>query len=141
MKKLFNTPFSIIVFTVVFIVSLFVLPEHIRTGQYFWLGVLFITLFSLNMTCIVKTMRERAKIAKAQGAGVVGIIATAVGFTALQMCGVGGPLCGALFGSIAFASILPAGSLHYFTSYAVYIVVGAIVVQIVSLWYLGCLKK
>jgi len=81
MKKLFNNPFSITIFTAVFLISLFILPEHILSGKFFWLGVLFITLFSLNMTCLVHTMMHRAKAAKAQGAGTIGIIATAIGFT------------------------------------------------------------
>ena len=140
MKKLFSDVASIVVFTVVFIASIFILPSHILSGPYFYLGVLFILLFSLNMTCLVKVMLQRAKVAKARGAGIMGIVATAVGFTALQMCGVGGPLCGALFGSVVFATILPAGSLHYFTAYAVHIVLFAIAVQVASLWLMKCFK-
>ena len=141
MKKLFSDVPSIVVFTVAFLLGLFILPTHIRSGEYFYLGIIFVSLFALNMTCVVHTMRARAKVARASGAGVVGVVTTAVGFTALQMCGVGGPLCGALFGSIVFASILPAGSLGLVTHYAVEIVLVAIVIQAVSLWYLGCLKK
>ncbi len=138
MKALFNDVVSVVVFTVAFLLALFILPSHILNGPYVYLGLVFIIVFSLNMTCLVKVMRHRANTAKAQGAGIFGIIGTALGFIALQMCGVGGPLCGALFGSVVFASLLPAGSLGYFTHYAVEMVVMAIVIQIISLWYLKC---
>ncbi len=141
MRDLFNSLFSVIIFTLVFIVSLFVLPSHILSGTYFWLGVVFVLLFSLNMTCLANTMRMRANMARAKGAGAVGVMATAVGFTALQMCGIGGPLCGALFGGVLFVSVLPAGAMPYLTSYAVHIVVIAILIQAVSLWYMKCFRK
>jgi hypothetical protein len=140
MKKIFRSPFFIAVFTAVFLASLFIVPQHILTGEFFLLGVVFITLFSLNIACLVDVMRQRAKVARAKGSGIVGIVATAVGFIALQMCGVGGPLCGAFFGSIVFASVLPAGALHYFTGYAVYIVLAAIAMQVLSLYLMKCWK-
>lgn len=140
MVRLLKSPYCIGVFTLAFVATLLTLPKHIFTGWYFYLGIVFTTLFALSMTCIVHSLKEQVQIARANGAGMVSVLAAVVGFSAMQVCGVGAHLCGAALGGALLASILPASALHLMTEYAVAVIIGAIVMQIGVLYSMKCWK-
>lgn len=141
MRNLFTSPYCVGIFTITFIAELLILPRHIFTGYLLYLGVIFALLFALNITCFIRAMRERVRIARANGAGLISIIATVLGISALQVCGVGGAhICGAALGAGLITALLPAGAVGLFTDYAVYLVIGAIIAQCYSLYLMRCIR-
>ena len=130
-----------IVFAVVFALSYFLVPQKVFYRWYILLGVAFMTMFALTITCIVRNIKERVMLKRTSGGSIISIIAVAVGFAALEVCGVGAPVCGATIGLGIFSALLPGMTLGFFEKYGVYIVVVTIALQAISLYFMNCFKE
>ena len=119
----------------------FIVPKKIFYGYDTILGVLFIFSFALVTTCLVRQIKERAKVARTYSGAIIGIIATAIGLTALEACGVGAPICGAVVGVGILSVIFPISAVDIIGRYAVPVLVGSIVVQFIALYFMNCFKK
>ena len=130
-----------IVFAISLLVSYFLVPGKIFYGWYTLLGISFMIIFALVIMCIVRNVKEKVVLAKTYEGSIVSIIAIAIGLAALEVCGVGAPVCTATIGIGVFSALLPGVALGFFEKYGTYIVVGTIILQAISLYFMNCFKK
>jgi len=105
------------------------------------LGVSFSLIFSLSLTCMMKIIKEKAKSARKTGHSILGVIMGLLGFSALHVCTIGLPFCGATIGLAVISSIFPAFLLNYLHEYP-YIIIGiSFLIQLYSLYSMKCFKK
>jgi hypothetical protein len=124
---------------IVFFISIFAayaLVPHKVFGAHFLLSIAFALAFALTMACVAYSMRENLK--KERSAGLFSLVASAVGFAALQACGL--TLACGTAGLGIILLILPAALVGYLSQYGIYIVMASIVLQLASLYAMGCLR-
>lgn len=129
------------VFLATLIGSYFLIPSKVFVGVYTWIAILFMLLFSMVFTCFVREIKEEIKNKRRYGVSFLGIVAGVAGFSAIQFCGVGAPVCGATLGVLFLSSVLPSFFVGILSGYSNLILIGAIGVQILTLIYLGCFKR
>ena len=138
--EILKSDYCKIIFLLSFILSYFLIPRHLFFSKHFSLTIAFMLTFSVLVTCSVRNIKEKIAVAKTAKTSVWGIIASVLGLTALQVCGLGGAFCG---GSIFFGlltTIIPGFAVNFLTSYAVPLLVVSIVFQILAIWQMGCMK-
>ena len=89
---------------------------------------------------MVRNIKERVVVAKTYTSSLIGIIATAVGLAAMQVCGFGAPICGAAVGLGIFSSLFPMAFVDVMAKYAVEFVSFSILIQIIALYFMNCFK-
>ena len=139
--KTLESHYCKIVFAAVFALSYFLVPQKIFYRWYTLLGIAFMAMFALTITCIVRNIKERVMLKRTSGGSILSMIAVAVGFAALEVCGVGAPVCGATIGLGIFSTLLPGVTLGFFEKYGVYIVITTIALQMISLYFMNCFKE
>ncbi len=97
--------------------------------------------FALTLTCLARNIKEKVVLAKTYKSSILGIIATALGLSVLQVCGVGAPVCGASIGAGIVSLFFPSFALNFFEKYSIYIIIGSIIIQIIALYYMRCFVK
>jgi hypothetical protein len=101
------------------------------------IAMVFILTFALSMSCVAFSVKEKLRNAKA--GSTLSVVASALGFAAIEACSMG-TVCGAAgLGILTLA--IPGAFLGYFTDYGVQIVLASIAVQLAVLWRMGCLRK
>ncbi|MBT3395071.1 hypothetical protein HOA59_03325 [archaeon] len=130
-----------LVFTLTLILSYFLIPNKVFHGIHNLIAILFMVVFSLTMTCITYNIKERVKLARTYKNSVLSIIATAVGLSALQVCGVGAPVCTATLGAGILASIFPITFVKLISDYSILIISISILFQLTALYLMNCFKK
>ncbi|MBW3021212.1 hypothetical protein KY334_07995 [Candidatus Woesearchaeota archaeon] len=129
----------------VFIVALAIIsllvPRSIFLGWLILLGIPFIVLSSMVVSCFIRLLRERIRLSKESGMSLLGIIATAFGFIALQMCSIGTLVCGVTLSFSIFGFILPGFLFHFIGEYSYLVLVLSIILQFISLYFMNCFKK
>lgn len=139
--QVFQSHYCQFVFAASLVLGYFVVPKKIFYGYDTILGILFILSFALVMTCLVRQTKERVKIARTYSGAIIGIIATAIGLTALEACGIGAPVCGAMVGVGILSVILPVSAVDIIGRYAVLILIGSVTIQLIALYFMNCFKK
>ncbi|MEM3374466.1 MAG: hypothetical protein QXE31_04560 [Candidatus Woesearchaeota archaeon] len=129
-----------IVFLISLLIGYFLTPKRIFYGVYTLLGIFYIILFAMVMTCMVRVIKEKVINLKHTGASFFSIILSLFGFGALNMCGIGAPVCTAGI-SIGVASLFPGFFHDFFHNYGILVLVISIILQIIALLYMGCFKK
>ena len=128
---------------VVFLISLILgylsIPKEIYQGKYVYLAIPFIILFAFTITCIVRSIKEKIVVSKNNGSSLLAIIVNIVGISTLQVCGLGVPSCGASIGMGVLTAIFPEFLIRYLHSYAIWILIISILIQIYSLYSLNCI--
>lgn len=139
--KILKSNYCKLVFLLSLISSYFLVPKHLVGFWWNLIVIIFMLAFSLNMTCMVRNIKERIKSAKNTTNSVINLIASGLGITALQVCGTSGYLCstGILMG--VFSSVLPHFLLDFLTEYSLYIILATILLQLISLRNMKCFKK
>lgn len=130
-----------VVFLVTLIGSYFLIPAHVFGGIYTGVAILFMLTFSTLITCFVRETKEKIKSKREHGVSFLGILASILGFSAFQFCGIGAPICGASLGVAFLSSVLPSFFVGMLTAYSDLILVVAIGVQIAALVYMNCFRK
>ena len=134
------------------------------------LGVIYALLFALIGTCLFKTLKEKIKetfrerrvlsfwgeskkhllegdIGKAAKSFLKGsmklviLLAGILGLGAAQFCAFGSPVCGFSVGAAVVTALFPSFLVQWLYEYAQYIVIGAIVLQLVGLYFMGCFRR
>jgi hypothetical protein len=134
------------------------------------LGVVYSLLFALLMTCLFKTLwekikellehkkphaflgesreqfrrGERLKAVKTFAVGLLKflvVFAGILGLGAAQFCVFGSPVCGVSVGAGLIMAIFPSAAVHLLVEYAKWIIAGAILLQILGLYLMGCFKR
>ena len=141
LTKILKSHYCQVVFVLALVGSYFLIPSRVFSGVYLALAVLFMVVFSLIVTCFVRNIKEKVKSKRQHGVSVFGIIASAIGFSAFQVCGVGAPVCGASLGIVLISSILPSFFINFLMNYSDLVLASMILIQVAALAYMGCLKK
>ena len=104
--------------------------------QYFFLSAVFFLTFAYTLACVAYAAKEN--IRRAKGNGALSVVASAVGLAALSACSLS-LACGTI-GIGIFSLALPIAAVHFFAQYGAYVVSASILVQLFSLWKMGCLS-
>ena len=138
--EILKSDYCKIIFLLSFILSYFLIPRHLFFSKHFSLTVAFMLTFSVLVTCSVRNIKEKIAVAKTAKTSVWGIIASVLGLTALQVCGLGGVFCGSSVFLGLLTTIIPGFAVSFLTSYAVPLLVVSIIFQILAIWQMGCMK-
>jgi hypothetical protein len=139
--KIFRSHYCKIVFIISLILAYFLVPQSVFYSWYSLLGVLYMTVFALTLTCIVRNIKEKILLAKTYQSSIIGVLAAALGMAALQVCGIGAPVCGAAISAGLLSVIFPSVFLSFLNKYALLIVVGSIILQGIALYFMNCFRK
>lgn len=138
---IFKSHYCKTIFILSLIAGYFLVPEKVFYRWYTLLAIIFIIVFALTITCLIRNIKERFKDAKSQGKSLVGIISMVLGISALQVCGVGAPICGATVGAGIVSLIFPSFALGFLEKYSLWIIVFSIIFQLISLYFMKCYQK
>jgi len=139
--RIFKSSYCEIVFIISLIGAYLLVPKRIFYGLYTILGIVYMVVFALTLTCIIRNIKEKVLLAKTYKNSIIGILASALGIAALQVCGIGAPVCGTTIGASILSVIFPSFFLSFLSNYAVLIVLGSIVIQVTGLYFMNCFKK
>ncbi len=117
----------------------FLIPKHVFYGWFKIIAIIFMISASLNLTCLIRNIKERIKIAKTYKNSVLSLIGIGLGFGALQVCGVGAPICGASIGAGLISVFFP-GLHNFLFEYSIHIIILAIILQFIALYFMNCFK-
>jgi len=139
--KVMKSRYCELTFMLALAVSWLLLPENIFYGWYYLLAASFMILFALVLTCTVRNIKERIGMEKTYSGSLIGMVASVLGISALSVCGIGAPVCGATIG-IGLASLLiPGIAMPFLNDYGMYIIAASLVIQLASLHFLNCFRK
>ena len=139
--KVLESNYCKLVFLLSLILSYFLVPKHLVGFWWNLIVIIFMLVFSLNMTCMVRNIKERIKVAKTTTNSVISLIASGLGIMALQVCGTSGYICSAGILMGVFSSVLPHFLLDFLEEYSLYIILATILFLIISLRNMKCFKK
>ena len=139
--EILKSKYCKIVFLLSLILSYFLVPKHLVGFWWNLIVIVFILVFSLNMTCMVRNIKERIKVAKTATHSVINLIASGLGIMALQVCGTSGYFCSASILIGVFSSVLPHFLLDFLKEYSLYIILMTILFQLISLRNMKCFKR
>ncbi len=127
-------------FALAFAGAYFLIPQKVFFGWYILLALAFMLSFAATFTCLLRDLKEHIFAAKVATNSMLGAIATTIGFSALQACGIGIPFCGASFGFMLLSAVLPGMFINFLMDYSVAIVVFSIALQLFSLHQMKCFE-
>lgn len=140
-QKIMQSHYCKIIFVIMLGVGYLLLPLEIIKGLYYLPAIIFMFLFALTFTCIIRNIKERIILQNKAKAPILIIIASAIGLSALQVCGLGGAVCGASLGLSILSFLLPNVALQFLTEYHIVFIIAAILLQILSLYFLRCFTE
>jgi len=136
-----KSKYCIGVFAVSLILGYISVPKSVFYGIYLIFAGIFIISFALTLTCVVRNVKEKIVLARTYKSSLVGIIATGVGLAALQVCGVGAPVCGATVGLGILSAIFPIAFVDILSKYSLEIIVVSIIFQLGALYFMNCFEQ
>ncbi len=136
--KIMESHYCKIIFVIMSFIAYLLLPIKNISGWHYIPTITFIILFALTTTCLIRNIKERIILQHKAKASWITIIASAIGLSALQICGLGGPVCGASIGLSILSFLLPNVALQFLTQYHIYLIFIAIFLQLLSLYFLKC---
>ena len=139
--EILKSKYCKIVFLLSLILSYFLVPKHLVGFWWNLIVIVFILVFSINMTCMVRNIKERIKVARTTTHSVINLIASGLGIMALQVCGTSGYFCSASILMGMFSSVLPNILLDFLKEYSLYIILVTILFQLISLRNMKCFKR
>lgn len=139
--KIFKSYYCKIIFIISLIAAYFLVPNKIFYGYYAIWGIIYIIIFALILTCIIRNIKEKILLAKTYKSSLIGILAAALGIAALQVCSIGVPVCGAAVGAGILSLIFPNFFLYFLNKYALLIIISSIIIQTLALYFMNCFKK
>ena len=138
--KVFESHYCKIVFVIGLIFSYLLIPKTVFEGQYAYLATIYMILFSIVLTCIVRTIKERIKLARMYEKSILGILASGIGLAALQVCTLN-ISCSASVGLSILYLIFPQFFVSFLIDYSQYILIIAIAMQAIAIYLMGCFKE
>ncbi len=131
-----------VIFGVMLLISYFMVPMTVWHSYYSIIGISFIFIFSLTITCLVRDIKERAKEIKNYGArSALNLLFGIIGLSAIQTCAIGSSVCGASIGIAIISSLFPTIAINFLITYSVPIITISMILQIISLWQMRCFDK
>lgn len=138
---LFRSRYCLIVFVIVFLASGLLVPETMTHGYHILLAGAFMFSFALTVTCMARNIKERIALARTAKTSILGIVAAVLGLSALQVCGVAAPVCGATLGAGVVASLFPGFFFHFLSDWSIPIILLSIAAQWIALYFMNCFKR
>jgi hypothetical protein len=121
------------------IISYFLVPKKIFYGWYHILAIIFILVFALTATCLVRSIKDRIIEHKKQKThSILGILFGVIGLSALHTCAIGAPVCGASVGMAIVSAFFPAVAFDFMSDYSVEVITVSILIQIFSMHQMKC---
>jgi len=139
--KIFQSKYCCLVFLFSLIIVSILIPKKIFYSYYTILGIFFIIISSLLITCFVRNIKEKVILAKKQKMSFLGIIFLVIGLAAMSTCSVGAPICGASVAGGIVALLFPGIAFKYLSEYSIIIILSSFFIQIIALYYMNCFKK
>lgn len=139
--RIFQSSYCRAVFIISLVGSYFLIPPTVFNGFHYIIAITFMVTFSLSMMCIIRSIKDKILLAKTYKGSIVSLIASILGLSAIQVCGVGAPICGASIGLGLISILFPKFFVDFLTEYSVVIIVISIILQIASLYYMRCFSK
>ncbi len=136
-----ESKYCLFVLTISLFVGYYFIPPHVFHTSYAVFAFVFMFFFALTTMCIVRNIKEKIILARTYKSSLFSILAIVLGLGALQVCGVGAPVCGATVGLGVLSFFFPTIFSHLPKIFAVYLIVGSIFLQILSLYFMNCFKK
>lgn len=127
------------VFLASLIVGYVLTPKNVLTGTRGYVAVIFIVLFAFNLACMVRSIKEKIKTARVYKKSILGLLTSIVGISALQVCGLGTPVCGASMGMGLLSAVFPGFLISKMQPYGEIFLVVSIVLLMISLRTMNCL--
>ena len=126
-------------FIVAFILSYFLIPHNLQP-EFFYLSIIFMSVFALVVMCVVRNIKEQILVARTKKSSLITLLISLIGISAFQVCGAGF-VCGAGIGMAILAMILPSTMLSLLNEYAFLIIVFSILFQLAALYFMKCFHK
>lgn len=138
---IFRSGYCVLVFAIVFLASALLIPETMTHGYHLLLAIAFMFSFALTITCMARNIKERIALARTYKTSILGLIAAVLGLSALQVCGIAAPVCGATIGAGIVASLFPGFLFHFLSDWSVPIILLSIAAQWMALYFMNCFKR
>jgi hypothetical protein len=138
--KVFESHYCKIVFVIGLAISYFLIPGTVFETWYAYLAIIYMILFSIILTCIVRTIKERIKSARTYEKSILGILASGIGLAALQACTLS-VSCSVSIGLSILYLIFPQFFVSFLINYSQYILIAAILIQAITIYLMGCFKE
>lgn len=139
LQKVFQSHYCKFVFLLFLLLGLIITPGKIFYSGYWILGILFVLVFAVTMTCLTRNIKDKVLSARRTNSAFTSIIGIILGVSALHMCTIGAPVCGAASVGL-LALILPTVAYQFLSNFSIWIVVLSILLQLYALYSMGCLK-
>jgi hypothetical protein len=139
--SIFKSRFCWLSLVLSFFIGYFLVPDKIFHGVWSVFGLVYAITFAVTLTCLIRVIKEKVLTMKKTGAGVMSVVAAILGLGAMQLCGIGAPVCGATIGVSIFSIIAPGISASFWQEFSTPLLFISIILQVVSLYYLKCFKK
>ena len=140
--EVFKSRYCWIVFAVALVIGYLLLPGSLFEQDILvtMLLILFLGVFSISITCIVRNLKEQiVSVRNVEKGSIISAIGSILGFTAIQTCVVSG-VCGVnMFLAILYA-VFPAVFVDMFVEYGAFILLISDVILLFSLYYMKCFK-
>jgi len=141
LQEIFKSKYCVLVLIFMVIFSYFLVPEKVFYRFYNLLAVLFILIFALSFTCLIRSVKDRINKNRKQKTGsIFGMLFGVIGLSALHTCTIGAPVCGASIGMAVVSAIFPTIALDFMSDYSITIVLVSIILQVIALYQMKCFK-
>ena len=130
-----------IVFALSLVAGAFMIPREVLGSPYAFIAIPFVLLFALTMTCVARGTKDKFLLARSTKTSVLGVLASVIGLSALQVCGISAAMCGATVGTGIVATIFPGVLFHLLHEYSIPILFVSMLLQLFALWHMGCFGK
>lgn len=138
-KKIFQSNYCKLVFILFLILGTFITPTKVFYNWYWLLAIIFILVFALTMTCLIRNIKDKIVSYKKTNSSLLSLFSIILGVSALHMCTIGAPVCGAA-GVGLLALILPTIAHSFISDFSIFIVLLSILLQLFALYNMGCLS-
>ncbi len=134
LSVLAKSPFCRAVLLLSVVAGYFLVPKPLYSSNLLPLALLFIATFSLTITCIVFSAKERFLTIRSSGESILGAVGSLVGIVSIELCGISATSCSGGLALSAIGFLLPAGAIHLLSNFAVPLLALSIGAQLIYLF-------
>ena len=142
-KEVFKSKYCWIVIFISIVLGYFLVIKKFTSFTSFWsifFSVLYIILFAVSNSCLVKGLKERVKNQSKTNSGILSIIGSVLGIGAIQLCTVSGT-CSVNIVTSLLLTVFPTSIGFFFIKNGIWILIISDILLLVSILRLGCFKK
>ena len=130
--------YPLFVFLATLLFGYLILHQAVTSGIYSVLGAIFLVIFSLSITCIIRSAVEQARTLHHGHSGIT-IAAGVLGISAFHVCG--NAVCGYGLSFLLLSAALPAAALGTFGSLSILIIIISIALQVFAISRMKCYRN